>query len=350
MNIRKSAVTGISMLLTLLSMAGFQNCSPGFKSAPFEAPSQSAVGGTASNAIVPTDPAPAPASSPAPAPAPDPSPSPQTGFTLGQRPFAASSSWNTPISTSAKYTSLAWPKSTNYNYGVNWQQYSPAVHISKSSDPVVRVSMPDNWGYPRQSIEVRMPLGVTGANGTDGELLVIDGTTVHNFWQFKRTSDTTATVSAYGKADVLTGSGWGSSSPFLGAGIVATGSSQLAGLLVQAETDRGEIEHALQIALDGAIQRPGYTGEAISGDGGAANGISKEGERLAIPPTVTMPSGLSPLGKKVFRAMQKYGCFNIDVAGGISLLRAQQNAYDATTIDALFRDLNVLIPMLHRVD
>ncbi len=295
-------------------------------------------------------PPPPPPPVPTPSATPTPTPVPSGNFVLGEVPFAATSSWNTPISASAKYTSLNWPAATGYNYMVNWNRYSPAVYTGKSTDPLVQVSFPANWGWPASTIGIRLPVGVTGAAGTDGEILMIDGNTVHNCWVFKRTSDTTATCAAYGRADLVKSSGWGQKSPFLSAGIVATGSSQMAGLLVQAETDKGEINHALQIALDGALQRPGSTGEAISGDGGSVNGISQEGERLGIPPGTAMPVGLSPLGQKVFRSMQKYGVFNIDVAGGATILRAQSNAYDGTTIGALVRDLNKIIPLLQKVN
>ncbi len=271
-------------------------------------------------------------------------------WTLGQRPFAASSSWNTPVKSGATYSKLGWPSSTGYNYGVNWDAYSPAVYFSKASDPLVQVAIPDNWGWPAGNIPVHLPAGVTGAAGTDGEILIIDGTTVHNFWQFNRTGLSSASAQAYGRADVVKDSGWGSKSPFKSAGIVATGSSQLAGLLVQAESDAGEIEHALQMALDYAITKPGYTGEAISGDGSNASGIAQEGQRLAIQPGTAMPSGLSTLGQKVFRTLQKYGVFVIDVAGGCSVLRAQQNAYSSTTIDALWQDMQKLTPLLQAVN
>jgi hypothetical protein len=243
---------------------------------------------------------------------------------------------------------LNWPASTGWNYWVNWENYSPAIHVGQSTDPLVQVSIPDSWGWPAQTIGIRLPIGVTGASGTDGEVLAIDGTTIHNCWQFKRTSNTTGTCSAYGRADASAHTGWGSKSPFLSAGIVAAGSSQMAGLLVQAETDAGEIEHALQMALEFSLQKPNPVGEAIYSDGGSSSGISQEGERLAIPPGTAMPSGLSPLGQKVFRAMQKYGVFNIDVAG-VTILRAQANAYNESVISALRADVGKLIPLLHRV-
>jgi hypothetical protein len=309
--------------------------------------------GTTSPAPDGTTPAPPDATSPVPpdatSPQPDATKPPPGSWSLGQVPFAPSSSWNTAIPAGATYTKLAWPASTGYNYYVNWDAYSPAVYDSQPTDPLVQVAIPANWGWPAGNIPVRLAAGVTGATGTDGEILIIDGTTVHNFWQFNRTGTNTATAQAYGRADVVTDSGWGSKSPFLSAGIVATGSSQLAGLLVQAETDAGEIEHALQIALDSALQKPGFTGEAIAGDGSSPSGIAQEGQRLAIPPGISMPSGLSPLGQKVFRAMQKYGVFDIDVAGGTTVLRAQANAYDATTINNLVKDVQLLIPLLQLV-
>jgi len=264
-------------------------------------------------------------------------------------PFSATSSWNTPVPSTATYTALGWPAPTGYNYGVAWDSYSPAIYTGQSTDPLVQVSIPNSWGWPAQTLAIRMPAGATGASGTDGEVLAMDGTTVHNFWQFKRTSTTTATCSAYGRTDVVTGTGWGSKSPFLSAGIVAAGSSELAGLLVQAETDAGEIEHALAIALDFGLQKPGAVGEAISSDGSSSTGIAQEGERLAIPPAKPMPSGLSPLGQKVFRATQKYGVFSIDVAGGTSNFRAQANAYNATVIIALQADVAKIIPLLQQV-
>ncbi len=282
--------------------------------------------------------------------APPQSPPPSNdGWSVGKRPFKASSSWNTPIPAGATYKTLDWPASTGWNYWVNWDAYSPAIHEAKASDPVVQVAVPAGWGYSAQTVPIHIPRGVTGAAGTDGEILMVDGTTIHNCWQFKRTSDTAGTCAAYARADAVTGTGWGTKSPFLGAGIVAAGSSQYAGLIVQAETDAGEIEHALQIALDGALQKPGPVGEAISSDGWSSSGIAQEGERFALPPGTPMPNGLSPLGQKVFRAMMKYGVFNIDVAGGTTILRAQSNAYDESTIDALRRDVNKFMPQLRRV-
>jgi hypothetical protein len=269
-------------------------------------------------------------------------------FVLGERPFSPASSWNTPIAASATYSPLNWPAGARF--GVAWNAYSPAVHVSSAADPFVSVTHPPTWGYKAGVVQVRMPQAANGAPGSDGELLVIEDRIVHNFWRFTRIDASTATAVAYGATDIAIGTGWGRKSPFLGAGIVATGSSQLAGLLVQAETDRGEIAHALQLCIEERLAMPGHVGEAISGDGKYPAGIAREGERLAIPRSTAMPTGLSPLGEKVFRAYQQYGAFVIDVAGGVTNLRAQANAYDQETIKALQRDLPRITPMLQRVE
>lgn len=129
-------------------------------------------------------------------------------FTLGQVPFAASSDWNTPITEGSTYTPLAWPAPTGYNYSVAWDSYSPAVYVASPKDPLVQVYHPATWGYPAGYVYVHMPAAADGAAGTDGELLVIDGDIVYNFWQFERTSLTTATAVSFGQENVVTGDGW----------------------------------------------------------------------------------------------------------------------------------------------
>lgn len=294
-------------------------------------------------------PTPKPTPKPVPIPpTPTPPPTP-TAFKLGQVPFAATSSWNKPIPANTTYTNVNWPKTTGYNYTVSWDAYSAAIYIAQSTDPLVKVTYPPGWGYPGGTLSVHMPTNANGAPGTDGELLVIDGTTVHNFWIFNRTSSTTGTAQSYGAANILTASGWGSKSPFLSAGITAAGSSQMAGILIQAETDAGEINHALNLRGDSTIVAAGLVGEAISSDGGASGGILKEGQKYAIPKTTAMPQGLSPLGQKVFRAMQNYGAFVTDVSGGCTTLGAQENGYTDAIMTALWHDSNVIIPLLKQV-
>jgi hypothetical protein len=142
---------------------------------------------------------------------------------LSTAPFSASSSWNTLLPANSTFTKLNWRGSTGYNYSVAWDGGSPSVYVASASDPVVQVSVPGGWGYPGGTVSVHMPAAANGANGTDAELVVIDGDVAYNFWQFNRTSNTTATASSYGADNVVTGDGWGSKAPFLSAGTTAVG-------------------------------------------------------------------------------------------------------------------------------
>lgn len=273
-------------------------------------------------------------------------------FSLGMVPFAPTSLWNARVPFGKTYTPLAWPTPipNQGNYWVNWAAYSAPIFVAKKADPLVAVTLTQaGWGYPAGVVSVNIPTGAIAAPGSDGEIVVISGTKVYSFWIFNRTSDGAATAINYGVADVVYDSGWGTQSPFKGAGIMAAGSSTLAGMIVQAETDAGEIQHALQIMLANALQLPGFVAPAINGDGASNVGIAKQGQLLAIPYGTVMPASLSPLGQKVFRAAMNYGCYDIDTAGSTGF-RAQQNAYDQPTIAALDADVNVLIPMLHKVN
>ncbi len=300
-----------------------------------------------------------PVSPPPPPPAPPPPPPP--AFVLGQVPFKAASLWNRPVPAGATYTTLAWPAVHLWqtsppmatNYGAAWDSYSPAVYVAQPSDPIVRVSHPATWGRPAGTESIRMPAAAVGAQGTDGELVVIDGTTVHSFWQFSRTGST-ASCAAWAKCDVLADDGFGWTNPVVGAGTSAIGSSMFAGLIVKAETDAGPIKHALGLRMGAPLLKPGIVPPGVASDGGSPSGIAQEGQLLAIPPTMTMPIGLSPLGQQVFAAMQTYGAYpydrtNSDAYGGTNGPRVQANGYDDATITALDVDLPRIIPLLKRV-
>lgn len=272
------------------------------------------------------------------------------GNLLAVRPFAATSPWNTLIPNGATYTNIAWPASTGYNYAVAWDGGTPSVYQSNTGDPVVAVNYAAGWGYPGGILNIPLASGITGADGSDAEIVIIQGDNVHQFWIFNRTSDTTATAQAYGVSSYSSGTGFGTSSPFLGAGTTAIGASEMGGLLVQDEVVAdGAILHALQLAAEMALTRPGFVPPAIAGDGPTTGGIVQEGWLLGIPKTTAMPGGLSPLGQQVFTCFQNYGCYIVDVAGGVSNLRTQSNGWDVTTMTNLWHDMGSILPLSKRV-
>ncbi|MGY3549627.1 hypothetical protein [Bradyrhizobium sp. USDA 4469] len=266
-------------------------------------------------------------------------------FNLSSTPFSSTSAWNQQVPTGATYTSLNWPASTGWNYDVGWGNVP--VYVASSSDPVVQVSVPASWGWPGGTVSVHVPVGATGGTPTDSSIVIVDGDNVYNFWRFNRTSNTTATAQSYGEANAVTDTGWGTAGK--GAGILAVGASELGGMLIKAQTDTGTIDHALQLAVDGSLLKPGYVSPAIATDGNSSSGIMQEGELLAIAPGTPMPSGLSTLGQEVFHALQQYGAYVIDTGGTQTAIRTQANAYDSATMNALRLDMNSVLPMLKAV-
>ena len=294
-------------------------------------------------------------------------PPPGGGYDLSRPPFSAASLWNQAIRSGASYVRLAWPSpgATPGNYEVTPQW---GVYVAVDSDPMVSVDVPASWGWPAGPINIRVPAGVGGGGGggsiPDNAIVIISGDIVWNFWRFHRTSDTTATAEAYGKAHVTDDTGWGfHQTPTeendwqsnVGAGVGAAGNSEFAGMLIQAETDAGPINHALQMALSPELLLPGHIDPpAIANDGTSPSGFAKEGQLLGIPPKVNAPGGLSPLGRKVFDAMKRYGVYITERGGepgqiGQNCFRSQQNAYDDATINALRSDVQKLFPLLQAV-
>ena len=98
-----------------------------------------------------------------PAPAEGPREDPADQFVIGERPFAASSSWNTPIAEGAIYQKVGWPIAARF--GVAWSSYSPAIYAASNFDPVVSVRYPRGWGYPGGIVNVHMPPDADGAVG-----------------------------------------------------------------------------------------------------------------------------------------------------------------------------------------
>jgi len=235
-------------------------------------------------------------------------PAPSTG-----KPFAANSSWNTKVPTNANFR-----QEGGLNQGgayLNRDAYSGPVVESKSSDPTVTMNVGPSWGWPAQTLTFHCPTGQSGASGTDGSLVVIDGDQVYDFWQFTRQGPNSASCSAWAKANRKTGSGWGQKSPFQAAGIHAAGSSLLAGLIRGSELTDPAIGHALAIGIRRNLASSQYVGEAIYSDGGG--GPIPEGTRCAIPRSTPKPSGLNKQISNLWDALVDYGCFVIDVADGV---------------------------------
>jgi hypothetical protein len=224
-------------------------------------------------------------------------------------PFAPTSPWNTPLG------AVGWrdePALRSAHWWVNLESGSiPAVYAA-DTDPWVAVSVPSSWGWPGGQVGIHLPDGVGAAAGSDASIVVVSSGTAYNFWQFRRTGPGQATASAWAAAR-MDGTGFGSGTPFQGAGIRASGASGLGGLITGDDLTSGRIGHALAVSLRGDELRNGFVAPAIAQDGGGGySGSIPMGSRIGIPAGTPMPAGLSPAGVMVWNALVTYGAHVVD--------------------------------------
>jgi hypothetical protein len=269
---------------------------------------------------------------------------PATGTrNAGLWPFSASSPWNTPVGSGAQFEAVGGPMTSNLRAKtigswtiipwLNAAQYSHPVYFAKASDPRVFVDSPwdpDMW--------VHIPANAVPAQGTDGHLHVVqpDGRTIIEMWVVRPSSGTWTA----GRLEVgdLHSDGLGPDN-----GTRAYGGSSIAGLIRTWEVDPtdpnytdGTIRHALAVGLPAGMLKytGGNSGYDANGYGtargyvwpateqdydspGSYYGQVPMGSLLAIPKNVNIDSlGLSPATKAVAKALQDYGAYVVDRAGG----------------------------------
>lgn len=191
--------------------------------------------------------------------------------------------------------------------------------------------------------------GITGSDTITATAMTSAGTTYHDYENFVRTSNTTATATSQASCDVNNSTGLGpqSGGPFIGCGTTAIGSAVLAGMIVQQEIASGVISHKIQIALLASLCRAGAGPLAILSDCSQVSGM-QEGVVLAIPPNVACPTALSPYGSIVCTALKTYGAFTDDQAG------ANNTRFDAAIIagsalSAYSEDFGIIFQLLQQV-
>jgi hypothetical protein len=288
----------------------------------------------------------------------------------GQRPFAASSPGNTPLPSNPILVPVNWPASTGGNYFIN--EKFP-FDIPAPTAPVCTFPTNAGGGYPAQTLSVQTTSGFTQNGDSDAEVVIITGNTALSLDGFFRLTDTSVDVAGHGNvnnigfADLVTGSGFGTTTPaFLGAGVYATLQSCMMGALLKEEfmatgafPNNGEINHVVALCADiplvnGGVSGAQYYPPAINNDGSSSNGLFIEGQLVAIPRSTVMPGGMSTFGQKIFRAFQNYGAIICDVGGATQFyLGYSYNnpaaSWQSADITALFGDIVYLITSLQKV-
>jgi hypothetical protein len=251
-------------------------------------------------------------------------------------PFSSTSPWNTPANPNAQLEATNSPANQSLHADgagtVNSGSWSIAVYTATSSDPLNTISTPSG------TVQYQIPAGATPAIGSDAEMDVVtpDHQWVDECWDMQRTSTTTWTC-GYHVHTSLTGSG-------VNGGIRAAGVSSFGGLIRTSELQNLSIPHALAIALAGNQLKLGYIAPATSQDGDAAGSYTGQvpmGSFMVIPSTVNLNTlGLNPQGLAVAQALQTYGGYVTDRAGGFTLYA--ETAAEGTAVNAIRNDMSII--------
>ncbi|WP_432490935.1 DUF4124 domain-containing protein [Kineococcus gypseus] len=189
-------------------------------------------------------------------------------------------------------------------------------------------------GAGGQFTGVPIPDDAVPARGSDGQLTIYSPSTdqLWEFWRAKRV-DGRWQACWGGRIDaVSTSPGYFSG----GFGAAATGLSFSAGAIGIKDVQAGSIDHALSLQIVEPKKWTTFSWPAQRSDGFSTDPDAiPEGLRLRLDPAVDVESlKLTPIGKMVARAAQKYGFIVTDKAGAVALTAESGTATaNATGVD-----------------
>jgi hypothetical protein len=180
-----------------------------------------------------------------------------------------------------------------------------------------------------------IPSYVMPGNSTD-HILTIYQPSSNRAWEFWEAADTNGSWSACwgGKLDMATSNGV-FPYPY---GETASGISNLATEITEADLASGSIDHAigfevLSYACDwsGTSAHGGLYPADRTDCGQDISGAPAEGQWFRFAPGTQMPTGLTPFGQMVFKAISTYGMVVVDQGAAVALEGDVNGQLDGTT-------------------
>ncbi|HTA15571.1 MAG TPA: hypothetical protein VK781_12015 [Solirubrobacteraceae bacterium] len=255
--------------------------------------------------------------------------------------FSASSFWNeatapdaTPDPSSAALVGalasvIAAEQQTKEGPWINTTDYSVPIYEVPAGQPAVKVTLENASREPALQAAwtaVPLPSNAHPATGSDGELVVWQPST-GRLWEFWRLThgpegwraswggaiqNESANSGAYG-ADAWPGaeSWWGASASSL---------SLAGGLITLEDLKRGQIDHALALAVPN-VRAGVYASPARRSDGKSSNPLSlPEGAHLRLNPSLDLQAlHLPRLTMMIAQAAQRYGIYVRDGSHNVQL-------------------------------
>jgi hypothetical protein len=261
--------------------------------------------------------------------------------------FAPTSFWYQPIpadaplhANSAGFVAdfLRQKKAYYGTVSINTTSWASPVYVVGTEVPPVRVVQSScmkqfarNPGLAEQWAAVPIPSYAEPANGNDAEMAIYQPATdtIWEFWQARKVN---------GQWEACWGGRMQNASKSDGTwptiyGTTATGLPFLGGQITAEEMRRGEIRHAIGIALVETEASSVVSWPAKRSDGLNPNkelNRIPQGLRFRLDPSVnvdTLP--MRPAGKIIAKAAQKYGFIVWDKAGAIGLRSQNPKSYTA---------------------
>jgi hypothetical protein len=211
---------------------------------------------------------------------------------------------------------------TNDGPWINTTKFSVPVYTVPAGQPTVAVKLEDHSPEPALSsawAAVPLPPTATPAAGTDGTLVLWQPST-NRLWEFHRlVHDAGGWHATWGGAmqDVSANQGvfgtgaWPGAEPWWGAS--ASSLSLVGGLISLEDLERGQINHALDIAIPN-VRAGVYSSPAQRDDGKSTDPLAlPEGAHLRLNPNLNLAAlHLPRLTLMLAEAAQRYGIFVSD--------------------------------------
>ena len=255
--------------------------------------------------------------------------------------FASSSFWNKPVASlapldrrsaetvSALGSLVNTEELAKSGPWINTTSYSVPVYTVPAGQPAVSVALTDHLPDSALSTawsQVPLPPGARPAAGTDGDLVVWQPSTdrLWEFWKLRQESDGWhaswggAMQAVSSQAGVYGAQAWPGAEPWWG--VAASSLSLVGGLITLEDLQRGEINHALSIALP-KVRAGVYASPAQRDDGTSTDPLSlPEGAHLRLKPSLKLEAlHLPKLTLMIARAAQRYGIFVTDASACVTL-------------------------------
>jgi hypothetical protein len=275
--------------------------------------------------------APEPEATPEPevAPEPEAQPEPEAAPSAPFRFFSPTSFWNTALSPTAPVDPLSDPivsafqaeiaKELSMHHGpsITATSYGVPIYTVAGNQPNVNVHLTSSSPAPNLQAAfsaVPLPPDAEPTEGTDGTLVVWQPSSdrLWEFWRLRKGSEGWEASWGGAMEHVSSNSGaygpgvWSNSKTWWGSS--ASSLSIAGGLITLEDLERGEIDHALAMAIPNVRARE-FSLPAQRTDGKSTSPTAlPEGAHLRIDPSLNLDSlAMPPLTRMIARAAQRYG-------------------------------------------